>query len=95
MPEHNDPREEDVVDASPFTPLEESIFATEREYPKYSGAKDDAIRQGLGISPANYFQVLNALMDRPEAMERYPQIVGRLHRIREQKQNSNTHRPRP
>lgn len=75
---------------SPFTPLEESVLAIEREFPKYGGPKDDAIRRRLDISPTIYFQVLNALMDRPEAMEHEPQIIGRLHRVREQKQARNT-----
>lgn len=74
-----------------LTPLEESILAIEREYPKYGGVKDDVIRSRLDISPFNYFQILNTLMDRPEVMERDPQTIGRLRRVREQKQRQNTH----
>lgn len=74
-----------------LTPLEESILAIEREYPKYGGPKDDVIRTRLDLSPANYFQVLNTLMDRPEAMEHDPQTIGRLHRVREQKRSANTY----
>lgn len=70
-----------------LTPLEESVLAIEREHPTYGGAKDDAIRQRLNLSATAYFQVLNALMDRPEAMEHSPQIIGRLRRIRDQKRD--------
>lgn len=76
---------------NPLTPLEESVLAIEREFPRYGGAKDDAIRQRLGMSPTGYFQILNALMDRPEAMEADPQTFGRLHRAREQALARNTH----
>lgn len=78
-------------DDSPFTPLERAIFDIEREYPKYDGVKDDVIRRRLDMSPFNYFQILNRLMNTPEAMEHEPQIIGRLQRVRQQKRDQNTH----
>ena len=80
-------------DDSPLTQLEESVLAIEREFPTYSGRKDDAIRSRLGLSPIAYYQVLNTLMERPEAMKHEPQVIGRLHRARAQERERLTYRP--
>ncbi|MFJ8163529.1 DUF3263 domain-containing protein [Streptomyces sp. NPDC096136] len=47
------------------------------------GAKERAIREGLGLSPVRYYQLLNALMDDPRALAHAPGTVNRLRRIRE------------
>ncbi|MFI8099602.1 DUF3263 domain-containing protein [Streptomyces sp. NPDC086023] len=47
------------------------------------GAKERAIREGLGISPVRYYQLLNALLDDPRALAHAPGTVNRLRRIRE------------
>lgn len=93
MSEHDEESPATPDEEPLFTPLEEAVFDIEREFPTYGGIKDDVIRSRLDISPITYFQVLNALMKRPEALEREPQIIGRLQRIREQKKAQNTHRP--
>ncbi|MFJ5550025.1 MULTISPECIES: DUF3263 domain-containing protein [unclassified Streptomyces] len=46
------------------------------------GAKERAIREGLGMSPVRYYQLLNALLDDPRALEHAPATVNRLRRIR-------------
>lgn len=48
----------------------------------YAGAKEAEIRQRFGCTATRYFQVLNALLDRPEALEYAPQTVKRLRRLR-------------
>ncbi|WKK62180.1 DUF3263 domain-containing protein [Corynebacterium sp. P3-F1] len=53
--------------------------------PRSLGAREDAIRTELGISPFRYYQRLNALIDSPEALAERPQLVRRLQRIREQR----------
>lgn len=53
--------------------------------PRSLGAREDAIRAELGISPFRYYQRLNALIDSPEALAERPQLVRRLQRIREQR----------
>lgn len=50
---------------------------------RYPGAKEAVIRDRFGISSTRYHQVLNALLDRPEAAAEYPVLVGRLRRVRE------------
>ncbi|MQS12854.1 DUF3263 domain-containing protein [Streptomyces kaniharaensis] len=48
-----------------------------------AGAKERAIREELGLSGTRYYQLLNALLDRPEAVAHAPVLVNRLRRVRE------------
>jgi hypothetical protein len=41
------------------------------------------VRARFGLSPARYYQLLNRLIDRPEALEYDPMLVQRLRRLRE------------
>ena len=43
------------------------ILAFERQWWKYAGAKEQAIRELFDMSATRYYQVLNALVDKPEA----------------------------
>lgn len=63
----------------------------ERRY-RYPGARDSAIIEELGISPTRYFQQLNALIDRPDALEAKPVLVKRLRRLRDQRRPTITRR---
>ena len=47
-----------------------------------AGAKETAIRDRFGLSPTRYYQVLNALVDRPAALAADPLLVRRLRRLR-------------
>jgi hypothetical protein len=42
------------------------------------GPREKAIRERLAISPATYFQLLNALLDDPRALRHAPATVNRL-----------------
>src|SRR5918911_502847 len=59
------------------------ILAFERQWWKYAGAKEQAIRELFGMSATRYYQVLNALIDRPEALAVDPLLVKRLRRLRD------------
>ncbi|MCX5198713.1 DUF3263 domain-containing protein [Streptomyces sp. NBC_00249] len=66
-----------------LTDVETAVLAYEgRSWPG-PGAKERAIREGLGLTPVRYYQLLNALMDDPRALEHAPGTVNRLRRIRE------------
>jgi len=45
------------------------IIAFERQWWKYAGAKEQAIRELFDMSATRYYQVLNALIDNPAALE--------------------------
>ena len=60
-----------------------SILMFERQWWRHQGAKDSKIWQTFDMTPARYYQVLNALIDLPEALEFDPMVVRRLRRIRD------------
>jgi len=70
------------VNSRDLTELELEILAFERQWWKYAGAKESAVREKFDMSSTRYYQVLNALIDRPEALEVDPLLVGRLQRLR-------------
>ncbi|WP_081795066.1 DUF3263 domain-containing protein [Nocardioides sp. URHA0020] len=65
-----------------LTALEEGVLVFERSWWKYPGAKETAIRDQFDLSPTGYYQVLNALIDRPEAAAFDALTVHRLQRLR-------------
>jgi hypothetical protein len=62
------------------------ILAFERQWWKFAGAKEQAIRDAFQMSATRYYQVLNALIDRPEALAHDPLLVKRLRRLRATRQ---------
>ncbi|GAA1698439.1 hypothetical protein GCM10009808_14920 [Microbacterium sediminicola] len=46
-------------------------------------AKEEQIRETLGMSPARYYQLLGRLIDSLEAQEYDPLLIARLRRLRE------------
>ena len=59
------------------------ILDFERDWWRHPGPKERAIRDRLGISAARYHQLLNGLIDRPDALSYDPMLVRRLRRLRE------------
>lgn len=59
------------------------ILDFEAQWWKYAGAKETAIRERFGMSGVRYYQVLNWLIDQPEAMVYAPMTVKRLTRLRQ------------
>jgi hypothetical protein len=68
--------------ASGLTQRDSDILEFERHWWKYAGAKEQAVREKFDMSSTRYYQVLNALIDRPEALEADPLLVRRLRRLR-------------
>jgi hypothetical protein len=68
------------------------ILAFERQWWKYAGAKEQAIREQFDVSSARYYQLLAGLIDRPEALEHDPMLVKRLRRQRAQRQRQRAAR---
>ena len=69
-----------------------AILAFERQWWKYAGAKEQAIRESFGMSATRYYQILNALIDRPEALAADPMLVKRLRRVRASRQRARAAR---
>ena len=68
------------------------ILEFERQWWKYAGAKEQAVREKFDMSATRYYQVLNALIDRPEALEVDPLLVRRLRRLRAARQRQRSAR---
>ena len=64
------------------------ILEFERQWWKYAGAKEQAVREKFDMSSTRYYQVLNALIDRPEALAADPLLVRRLRRLRAARQRA-------
>ena len=60
-----------------------AILAFEAEWRRHAGAKEEAIRSELGLSPARYYQLLGRLIDTADAQAHDPMLVKRLRRLRD------------
>ena len=68
------------------------ILAFERQWWKYAGAKEQAIKELFDMSSTRYYQVLNALIDTPVATDTDPKLVKRLRRLRSSRQRARSAR---
>ena len=68
------------------------ILAFERQWWKYAGAKEQAVKELFDMSATRYYQVLNAIIDTPEALAADPMLVKRLRRMRASRQRARTAR---
>jgi hypothetical protein len=65
-----------------LTDHERELLDFEKQWWRRPGAKEQAIRERFDLSPTRYFQLLNALLDRPAALAYDPALVKRLRRVR-------------
>jgi hypothetical protein len=75
-----------------LTRRDREILAFERQWWKYAGAKEQAIRELFDMSATRYYQVLNALIDTPAALAADPMLVKRLRRLRASRQRQRSAR---
>ena len=73
--------------------LDMRILAFERSWWRFPGAKEREILELLGMPVTRYYQLLNALIDRPEAAEFDPVLVARLRRQRSRRYRIRSARP--
>ena len=73
--------------------LEMRILAFERSWWRFPGAKEREILEVLGMPVTRYYQLLNVLIDRPEAAEFDPVLVARLRRQRSRRQRIRSSHP--
>jgi len=67
---------------------ERSILDFERTWWTQDGPKENAIRSQFELSPTRYYQLLNQLLDDPEAMDYDPLVVRRLRRLRTERRRA-------
>lgn len=81
-----------VAAAGGLSDRDRDILAFERHWWKYAGAKESAVKEQFDMSSTRYYQVLNALIDRSDALEADPLLVRRLRRLRSQRQRQRSAR---
>ncbi|WP_068205341.1 DUF3263 domain-containing protein [Isoptericola dokdonensis] len=81
-----------TTEVAGLTDRDREILAFEKQWWKYAGSKEQAVRELFDMSATRYYQVLNALIDTPGALEHDPILVKRLRRMRATRQRSRTAR---
>jgi hypothetical protein len=83
---------QNAVAADELSARDAEMLDFERQWWKYAGAKEQAVREKFDMSSTRYYQVLNALIDRPEALAFDPLLVRRLRRLRAARQRARSAR---
>lgn len=78
--------------ATGLTERDRKILEFERQWWKYAGAKEQAIRELFDMSATRYYQVMNTLIDSPDALAFDPMLVKRLRRMRATRQRARSAR---
>jgi hypothetical protein len=85
-------RQAEQQQALELSERDQAVLDFERQWWKYAGAKEQAIRDQFAMSSTRYYQVLNAIIDRPEALVHDPLLVRRLRRLRAARQRARSAR---
>ena len=72
--------------------LEARILEFEGTWWKFAGAKESEIKELFDLSAPRYYQLLNDLIDRQDALIAAPMLVKRLRRLREARMSARTAR---
>ncbi len=80
------------ADASGLDDRSKRILDFERDWWRYAGAKEQAVREAFDVSPTRYYQLLNHIIDDDVAVVYDPMLVKRLRRLRTQRQRQRAAR---
>src|SRR5690606_13948445 len=89
---HGEPSGTVARDVEALSDRDRRVIDFERQWWKYAGSKESAIKELFDMSPTRYYQVLNALIDNPVALEHDPMLVKRLRRQRATRQRARSAR---
>jgi Protein of unknown function (DUF3263) len=74
--------------AVPLIDREQAILDFERTWWTRDGLKDAMVRELFQVELAAYYQTLNELLDRPDALDYDPLVVRRLRRLRDRRRRA-------
>lgn len=77
---------------SDLTDRDAAIIAFESSWTHHGGDKEVRIRSEFGVGPARYYQLLNAALDKPGALEADPVNVNRLRKLRDSRTSARARR---
>jgi len=63
--------------------FEVKMLEFERSWWRHAGVKESSIKELFNLTPPAYYQLLNNLIDREDALMAEPILVKRLRRLRE------------
>ena len=66
-----------------MTDTETAALVLAAQHYRYPAARDTHALERLGMSPVRFAQVVDALLDRPDALAAMPREVNRLRRLRD------------
>jgi len=92
MTQARDDAEALTADDGTLTERDRELLRFERQWWKYAGAKEQAIREQFDMSATRYYQLLNALIDTSDALAFDPLLVKRLRRLRSTRQRTRAAR---
>lgn len=78
--------------ASALSERDADILDFERNWWKHAGPKEQGIRERFNMSATRYYQILNGLIDQPDALVHDPLLVKRLRRLRSERQRARSAR---
>ena len=84
--------ENNETSSSSLTELESRILEFERNWWRFAGAKESAIKELFDLTAPRYYQLLNDLIDRDDALAASPMLVKRLRRLREARMQARSAR---
>jgi hypothetical protein len=80
-----------VGQVSTLSDHEQRILEFERNWWRYAGAKENAMKELFDLTPPRYYQLLNDLIDREDALLASPMLVKRLRRLRQARMSARSH----
>ncbi len=86
MPLTQDPMAQAAEASTELDERSRRILDFEREWWKFAGAKEQAIRERFDVSPTRYYQLVNRVIDDEVALAYDPMLVKRLRRLRASRQ---------
>ena len=72
-----------IETSAALSDLEVRILDFERQWWRYAGAKESGIKEQFNLSAREYYELLNNLIDREDALAASPLLIKRLRRLRE------------
>lgn len=84
--------QEEPMAMTSLSDLEMRILEFEKNWWRFAGAKESAIKELFDLSAPRYYQLLNDLIDREDAVAASPMLVKRLRRLREARMSARSAR---
>ena len=76
------------LNTMPLTERDRAILDFERSWWSEPGPKELAIRERFELSTTRYYEIVNELIDEPEALDYDPLVIRRLRRLRDRRRRA-------